>query len=314
MEIRGRQLHIGVQLQPQRASWAEYAQAVRRAEEVGAGSIWNADHLLPFAGPDDAPCFETLSTLAAMAVMTERVRIGVLVNGVLYRDPATLAKAAAQVDEMSGGRLEFSLGAAWAEREFAAYGLDFPPVGERLQRLDEALQIVKSLWTNERTTFEGRYYRIVDAPCAPKPVQQPLPPITVGGTGLGTVRVTARHATRLNVVGSPGLCIETYAKLERCCAQIGRDVNEIELSAHPSFAMAPSAEEAEERAEQFMAGLGRSLPADRSGWLIGTPEQVTGQLRRYLDAGVSHLVLAVGHPYDLEPLRVLRDEVVPALG
>ncbi len=146
MHVRGRPLHFGVQLQAQGTTWAEYARGAQAVEELGFGSVWTFDHLLPFVGPDDRPCFETLTTLGAMAVLTSRARIGVLVNGVLYRPPAVLAKAAAQVDEMSGGRLDFSLGAAWAEREFKAYGLDFPPLAERYARLDEALQLVKLLW------------------------------------------------------------------------------------------------------------------------------------------------------------------------
>jgi F420-dependent oxidoreductase-like protein len=314
MEIRGRQLHVGVQLQAQRSSWAEYAQAVRRAEELGVGSIWNFDHMLPFAGPDDGASFETLTTLGAMAVITSRVRIGTLVNGVLYRDPATLAKAAAQVDEMSGGRLEFTLGAAWAEREFRAYGLDFPPVSERLARLEEALQIVLSLWTKERTSFEGRYYSVVDAPCAPKPVQSPLPPITVGGAGLGTLRVAARHATRLNIVGSAQRCAESFARLERCCDEIGRPVEEIELSAHPGLAVAATRDEALALAERAAAAKGQTLGPDLSGTVLGTPAEAVEQFRRYLDVGVSHFVLGIDHPYDLEGLRLVLEEVIPALG
>src|SRR5260221_14142381 len=127
-----RRLRFGLQLQAQRTTWPEYIAAVRAAEELGFDTLWNFDHMLPFAGPDDAPCFETWTTLAAMAAATSRIRIGALVNGVLYRDPATLAKSAVMVDLISNGRLEFALGAAWAEREFRAYGLPFPSMGERL--------------------------------------------------------------------------------------------------------------------------------------------------------------------------------------
>src|ERR1035438_5499383 len=151
MEVRGRPLHFGVQLQAQRTSWQDYVAALRSVEELGFDSAWTFDHLLPFSGADDGAAFETLTTLGAMATLTTRVRIGVLVNGVLYRDPATLAKSAALVDQISGGRLEFSLGAAWAEREFRAYGLAFPSLEERYDRLEEALQIVRSLWTEHRT-------------------------------------------------------------------------------------------------------------------------------------------------------------------
>src|SRR5580658_9626135 len=170
MQVRGRPLHFGVQLHAQCATWADYAAGVQAVEELGFGSVWTFDHLLPFVGADDRPCLETLTTLGAMALLTSKARIGVLVNGVTYRHPAVLAKAAAQVDEMSGGRLDFSLGASWAEREFKAYGMEFPPLRERYARRDEALQLVKLLWTQDRTTYRGCFYQVEDAPCDPKPL------------------------------------------------------------------------------------------------------------------------------------------------
>ncbi len=176
MHVRGRPLHFGVQLQAQGTTWAEYARGVQAVEELGFGSVWTFDHLLPFVGPDDRPCFETLTTLGAMAVLTTRARIGVLVNGVLYRPPAVLAKAAAQVDEMSGGRLDFSLGAAWAEREFKAYGLDYPPLAERYARLDEALQLVKLLWPRTGPPSEGASTKCRRPLAIPSPCSHPTRP------------------------------------------------------------------------------------------------------------------------------------------
>jgi F420-dependent oxidoreductase-like protein len=313
MHVRGRPLHFGVQLQAQRTTWAEYARGVQAVEDLGFDSVWTFDHLLPFAGPDDRPCFETLTTLAAMAVLTSRARIGVLVNGVLYRSPAVLAKAAAQVDEMSGGRLDFSLGAAWAEREFKAYGLDFPPLAERYARLDEALQLVKSLWSQDRTTFRGRFYQAEEAPCNPKPVQTPHPPITIGGSGLGSLRIAVAHADRLNLVGPAAKCGERIAKLEQLCADAGRNFEEIELSAHPNIAVAPTADQAEALAHKSVAANSQDLGSQRAGWLIGTPTDVVEGLRGYTAVGVNHFVIAVGPPFDLAPLRLLQQEVFPAL-
>lgn len=314
MDVRGRPLHIGVQLQAQRTSWSEYADAVAAVEALGFDSVWTFDHLLPFAGPDDEPAFETLTTQAALALLTHRARIGVLVAGVLYRDPATLAKAAAQVDHISGGRLEFTLGAAWAEREFRAYGLPFPALAERYERTDEALQVVKALWTQPRTTFEGRHYRLQDAPGSPKPVQSPHPPITIGGGGMGSLRLAARHAQRWNAQGSPEKCAERAERLARCCEEVGRDPGEVELSLHPSLALAATHEDAEDQAVRATALLGQDLAEQRDRWLLGTPAEVTEQLRRYLDHGFSHYVIGIGHPFDLTALRALREEVLPALG
>jgi F420-dependent oxidoreductase-like protein len=314
MEVRGRPLHFGVQLQAQRSSWADYAAAVKAVEQLGYGSVWNFDHMLPFAGADDGPCFETLTTLSAMALLTERVRIGSLVNGVLYRDPATLAKAAAQVDQMSGGRLDFSLGAAWAEREFKAYGIDFPPLSERHARLDEALEIVKLLWSQPRATFHGRYYHVEDAPCEPKPVQSPHPPITIGGMGLATVRLAAKHADRFNMIGSPDKCADRIQKLEGYCADIGRGPAEIEFSLHPNVAVAASRHEAEALAARVAAANAVDLQANRASWVIGDPAEVTAALRSYIDLGINHFVFGVGHPFDMTFLRLLREEVLVALG
>ena len=314
MQVRGRPLHFGVQLQAQRTSWADYAAAVKATEELGYGSVWTFDHILPFSGADDGACFETLTTLSAMAMLTERARFGALVNGVLYRDPATLAKAAAQVDEISGGRLDFSLGAAWAEREFKAYGLNFPSLEERHARLDEALEIVKLLWSQPRTTFHGRYYRIEDAPCEPKPVQSPHPPITVGGMSLATVRLVAKHADRFNMIGPPEKCANRIEKLEQFCAEAGRDPADIEYSVHPTVVVARSRDEADALAGQIAARNAVDLAASRASWVIGAPADVAEGLRRYIDLGVNHFVFAVGYPFDMAALRLLREEVLAGLG
>jgi alkanesulfonate monooxygenase SsuD/methylene tetrahydromethanopterin reductase-like flavin-dependent oxidoreductase (luciferase family) len=313
VQVRGRPVHFGLQLQAQRVSWLDYADGVRAVEEIGFGSVWTFDHLLPFAGPDDGDCFETLTTMGALALVTQRARFGVLVNGNLYRHPAVLAKASAQVDQMSRGRLEFTLGAAWAEREFEAYGLGFPSLSERYARLDEALQVVKLLWGQHRTDFEGRFYRLAAAPCEPKPLQSPRPPITVGGTGRGSLKLAAKHADRLNMMGSPDECAGHIARLEQFCREIGRNMEEIELSLHPSFGLAPDHDGAVAHATRTAARLDTDLAAQSGRWLIGTPSELAAAIRPYLELGISHFVFASGFPLEPEPLRLLQNEVLPAL-
>ncbi|HUB70652.1 MAG TPA: TIGR03560 family F420-dependent LLM class oxidoreductase [Acidimicrobiales bacterium] len=314
MEVRGRPVHFGVQLQGQATGWEDYAAAVHTVEEMGFGSIWIFDHLLaPFDNAEDRPCFETLTTLGALALMTERVRIGALVNGVLYRDPAVLAKASAQVDEMSHGRLDFSLGAAWAEREFRAYGMPFPPLAERYARLDEALTIIKALWAQRRTTFHGRYYQLDDAPCEPKPVQSPHPPITIGGSGGGSLRVAALHADRLNMQGTPEKCARTAQRLRELCEEAGRDFNQIELSHHPAIVVRAGHEQAYERAMETARANSMNPDEVRDNWLIGTPAEVTDRVRQYLAVGVNHFVVGAGYPFDFESLGLLQEAVLPAL-
>jgi len=307
-----RRLRFGIQLQAQRATWPEYEAAVAAVEDLGFDAIWNFDHMLPFSGADDGACFETWTTLTAIAARTNRVRVGSLVNGVLYRDPATLAKSAAMVDQISGGRLEFTLGAAWAEREFRAYGLPFPPAGERMERLDEALTIVKQLWTQPRTTFEGRYYQIHDAPCEPKPLQRPYPPIMVGGNGKRTIRLAAKHADVWNGIGSPAHCAERIQMLREACAERGRDPDEIELTVHPTLAIARTHDEAETMARTIAASHGTNLEGARDSWLLGTPDEVRAQVQRYVDVGITQWMIGMGAPFDLDALRLFADEVAPA--
>lgn len=306
-----RPLRFGIQLQAQRTTWPEYRDAVTVVEDLGYDAVWNFDHMLPFSGADDGACFETFTTLAAMASLTSHVRIGSLVNGVLYRDPATLAKSAAMVDQISDGRLEFTLGAAWAEREFGAYGLPFPPVGERMERLDEALTIVKSLWTQPRTTFAGRYYQIHDAPCEPKPVQRPYPPIMIGGSGRRTIGIAAKHANVWNCIGSPEFCAERIAVLHAACAKIGRDPAEIELTVHPTLAIAATHDEAETKARAIAASHGNNLDDERAGWLLGTPDEIREQVQRYVDIGMTQWMMALGAPFDRDMLRLFANEVMP---
>jgi alkanesulfonate monooxygenase SsuD/methylene tetrahydromethanopterin reductase-like flavin-dependent oxidoreductase (luciferase family) len=313
MKVRGRQLHFGVHLQGQRTSWADYLGAARAVEALGYGSIWTFDHLLPFSGDTDGPCFETLTTLGALAVATSRVRLGALVNGVVYRHPAVLAKAAAQVDCMSDGRLEFSLGAGWAAKEFRTYGLEFPSLAERYQRLDEAMLLIKLLWGQQRSTFHGRYYHLDDAPCEPKPVQRPHPPITVGGTGLGSLRAAASHADRLNLIASPERCAELISALQTMRCAAGLTCDDIEFSVHTTLALAEHHEDAESYASQVAASHGVELPELRDTWLIGGPAAVTARLQRYLDVGVSHFIFALGYPFDLAPLQLFQQQVLPSL-
>lgn len=307
-----RRPRFGVQLPAQRTAWPDYIAAVKLVEELGFDSVWTFDHMLPWSGAEDGACFETWTTLAAMAAQTSSIRIGALVNGVLYRDPATLAKSAVQVDLISNGRLEFALGAAWAEREFRAYGLPFPPAAERLARLDEALQVVKALWMQPRTTYRGRYYTTDNAPCEPKPVQRPHPPIMVGGNGRGTLRVTARHATEWNGQGSPATCAERIAFLRQECGAIGRDPAEIALSVHPNLAIAPTREEAVTKGQAMARSNEQMLADPPDTWLLGTPAEIRTQLQRYLDIGVTHWIMGVAAPYDLDGLRLFASEVLPA--
>jgi F420-dependent oxidoreductase-like protein len=224
-------VRFGLKLSGQ-ATTVETLRAVWRiADEAGFDHLWDFDHFATNGqGGPDRPIYEGWALLAAMAEATSRVRIGCMVTGNTYRHPAVLAKLAVTVDHLSGGRLEFGIGAAWAEIEHAMLGLD--GLDHRVGRASESLRVIKSLWTQDRTTFDGRYYRLKNAIANPKPIQSPHPPIWIGAGGEQTIRLVARHADVWNPSGATrgkGLS-EAAARLDEACAAIGRDPSEIRRS------------------------------------------------------------------------------------
>jgi len=255
---------------------------VRAAEGVGFSTVTVMDHLyqIPGVGPLTDPMLEGWSVLAALARETSRVRLGTLVTGVTYRNPALLAKTATTLDVISGGRALFGLGAAWNDVEHDGYGFEFPPVRERMDRLDEALTIVRAMFTEERPSFEGRFYRIREALNEPRPIQPGGPPILVGGGGeQRTLRIAARHAdlTHWFAIGIEPLRRKTEI-LERYCAEIGRDPASIERTIGAPVIVAANDAEAQAFLER--------MPEDRRPFAqVGTAEQMARAMRPYLDAG-----------------------------
>jgi F420-dependent oxidoreductase-like protein len=224
-------LRFGLKLSGQDTTIEALRAVWRIADEAGFDHVWDFDHLASIGdGGPDRPIYEGWTLQAAMAEATKRVRIGCLVTGNTYRHPVLLAKEAVTVDHLSGGRLEFGVGAAWAEIEHSMYGIE--GLDHRVGRLSESLQIIKSLWTEERTNFDGRYYHLKDAIANPKPVQKPQPPIWIGASGETTLRLVARHADVWNAAGGgdAGKMKELIAKLEDACGAVGRDVSEIRRS------------------------------------------------------------------------------------
>lgn len=211
--------------------YPELEQFWRAADELGFEAIWNYDHFYGLVD-DTMPTHEGWTTLAAMAVVIRRARIGCMVTGVTYRNPAILAKMAVTVDHISGGRLDFGIGAGWHEAEHRGYGLEFPSAGTRVAMLDEALTVIRRLWTQGSVTFEGRFYTLHEAICEPKPVQRPHPPIVVGGSQTKMLRVIARHADEWNMPshGTPEQWGEVSNRLTEACAEVGRDPAEIRRS------------------------------------------------------------------------------------
>jgi F420-dependent oxidoreductase-like protein len=252
------------------------------AEGAGFNTVTVMDHLYQIqgVGPVTDPMLEGWSVLAALARETSRVRLGTLVTGVTYRNPALLAKTATTLDVLSGGRAIFGLGAAWNDVEHDGYGFEFPPVRERMDRLEEALTIVRKMFTEQRPSFEGRHYRIQDALNEPRPIQPGGPPILVGGGGeQRTLRIAARHAdmTHWFAIGIEPLRRKTEI-LERYCSEIGRDPASIERTMGAPVIVAANDAEAQAFLER--------MPEDRRPFAqVGTAEQMAGAMRPYLDAG-----------------------------
>jgi F420-dependent oxidoreductase-like protein len=223
-------LRFGLKASGQWISIEQLRAVWKIADEAGFDHLWDFDHLATIgANGPDGPVYEGWALQAAMAEATRRVRIGCMVTGNTYRHPIVLAKLAVTVDHLSGGRLEFGIGAAWAEIEHQMYGIE--GLDHRVGRLSESLQIIKSLFTEERTTFEGRYYQFKDAIANPKPIQKPHPPIWIGASGATTLRLTARHADVWNISGGDAAAVkDVIGRFEETCGQVGRDPSEIRRS------------------------------------------------------------------------------------
>jgi F420-dependent oxidoreductase-like protein len=254
----------------------------KAAEEAGLDLVTVMDHLYQIQGVGqvDEPMLEGWLVLAALARETSRVRLGTLVTGVTYRNPALLAKQVTTLDTISGGRAILGIGAAWNDVEHEGYGFDFPPVGERMDRLDEALAIITSMFNEDRPTFEGKHYRIERALNVPRPIQPGGPPIMVGGGGeQRTLRIAAKYADMTHWFP---LGMETLKRkdelLTRYCEEIGRDPSTIERTMATPVVVMGSETEAS-------AALERLPPERRPFIKIGTPEQAAEALRPYIDAG-----------------------------
>ena len=257
------------------------AELATAAEDAGFELVTVMDHFYQIRGigPETDPMLEAYSTLAALSQRTSRVRLGTLVTGVTYRNPAILAKTVTTLDVLSRGRAILGLGAAWNDEEHAGYGIEFPPVGERMDRLDEALTICHLMFTEERPSFEGRHYRIDRALNVPRPIQPGGPRVLVGGGGeQRTLKIAARHAdmTHWFPLGLPTL-LHKKQVLEQHCAAIGRDPTTIELTMATPVLLA--------RDEAEGATLLARLPPERRGAVATSPEQGAELLRPYLDAG-----------------------------
>jgi probable F420-dependent oxidoreductase len=253
---------------------ADLLEEVRAADASGWHGVWLADHYMPDTGdttPKRGDVYECWALLPALAAVTERVRIGTLVSPTSVHHPALLAKRAATIDRLSGGRLVLGLGAGWQVNEHHAYGIDLEPPGKRVSRFEEAIGIVRSLLTEDSTTFHGEFYDITDAPCDPKPVQSPLP-LLVGTRGPRMLRIAARNASEWNTWAAPDLAGRRTALLQ-ACETVGRSPATMWTSVNA------------------LVELGKSSPTPGYPAIAGTPQQLLDQLGHYAELGFDEFIL-----------------------
>jgi F420-dependent oxidoreductase-like protein len=309
MERRAR---FGVTLPQIKRSWEETRATADLADELGYDSLWVCDHLYGVPLPN-LPIFEAWSLLAAVAAITTRAQLGTLVTPPFFRNPAVLAKQIATIDRISNGRTIAGLGSGWFEAEFRAYGCAFPPLGERMRALEETVQILRSLWTEEKTNFAGRHYAVKDAFCEPKPVRRP--PILIGGGGERVLMgIAARHADVWNnlAVFQPALGAKVEA-LRRRCDEVGRDFSTLEISQQCVVVIEETTEAARvslEKAKKIYGGhLGSGLE-EHGIW--GAPDQVIERIERHRRLGCSLFVIEFFGRDTRVPARLFAEKVMPA--
>jgi F420-dependent oxidoreductase-like protein len=291
----------------QGATYDELLRVAKATEDLGFDAFFRSDHYLTIGGAGGVGSTDAWATLAGLARETSRIRLGTLVSPVTFRLPGVLAITVAQVDQMSGGRVELGLGTGWYDGEHAAYGIPFPPLGERFERLEEQLQVVRGLWSAEGSfTFEGKHYRLVDSPALPKPAQRPRPPIVMGGFGARrTPRLAATYADEYNVPMHPfGETVEAFGRVRAACEQTGREVL---LSAAQTIAVGKDEAEVRRRAE----AIGQDPARLREGGLCGTPAEVVDKIGRFGEAGASRVYLQTLDLRDLDHLELVASEVLP---
>jgi F420-dependent oxidoreductase-like protein len=283
---------------------------VERAESYGFDSFWVMDHFhqIPNVGELREPMLEGWTTQSVAAGFTNKIKLGTLVTGIVYRHPSVLAKVGATLDVLSKGRLFMGIGAAWNVDEATAYGIPFPPVKERMQRLEEAVQIIRKMWTEESATFTGKFYQIRNAYCNPKPIQKPYPPIMIGGSGeRRTLKIAAKYGDACNIFGSVETVKKKLGVLREHCRAVGRDYDAIVKSKLGRIVIDKDRNKIDEAIE--------GMPEDRlrEYAIYGTPEEVRRKVEAFRDAGVDYLIVNLEPDKELQALELFTNEVMKKL-
>ncbi|MGD0386615.1 MAG: LLM class F420-dependent oxidoreductase [Solirubrobacteraceae bacterium] len=293
------------------------AEVAGAADESGFDSVWVMDHFYQIAmvGPRTDPMLESYTLLGALAARTNRVSLGTMVTGVTYRNPALLAKQVTTLDVVSGGRAILGIGAAWNEEEHAGYGFAYPPIGERLDRLEEALQICRAMFTQETASFSGRHYTVAEALNFPRPIRPGGIPILVGGGGeRRTLALVAKYADACNIFGDLPTVAHKLEVLARHCEAIGRDPATITKTRLGGLAIAASAQEADRKGREMARARGMDEERYSDYVIAGDPDSVCEQVATYLDAGLDGLIFNMHDAHEIEPVRLAGETLSKAFG
>ena len=311
-------LTYGVQIEPQVGyNWKEIIDIVQTAEKIDFTHAWFSDHLLLREDSVDTNCFECIAAMQGAVAMTEKLRIGPLVLCNLYRYPSILAKQFATLDQFSNGRMEFGYGAGWKEIEFNQYGIDFPNGQVRLDMFEEAIQIIKSLWTEERTNFDGKYYKIKNAVAAPKPFQKPYPTlwIGVGGGKDKILDLTAKYGEGVNFVWAIPVdeLEQKFNKVDDLMIKHGREPKEMKKSYGAFTSIYRDEEEKEkhlnETAEHMKISVDE-LEKRQANIIHGTPEEVVSKIKAYKKIGVEHLIFMFPQNKEVEQMKFFKEKIM----
>ncbi|MEA2527030.1 MAG: hypothetical protein QOF73_4257 [Thermomicrobiales bacterium] len=289
-------------------TYADTLAMTRAGEDAGFQASLLAEHYYPSSGNMDRMSADAWVFLGGLARDTARIRLGSLVSPVTFRHPSVLAKMAATLDHMTDGRAELGIGAGWLESEHAAYGFPFAAPAERVDMMEEQLQVITGLWSQDPFSFDGAHYQLQNCRFTPKPVQQPHPPLLVGGrpTSVRLVRLAAEYAQEFVIaLATPAQCREVRERLDRACGKVGRDPATLGLAVFAGVCVAATDAEVDERRERLLEGA-RPHMRNTDAWIMGTPEPAADQVRQFEAAGVGRLMFSVEND--------LHREMVPVLG
>lgn len=315
-------MKLGVMIEGQEGlNWERWKRIVRATEDLGFESLWRSDHFFSLMGPRDRDALETFVSLVHVAESSSRIRFGTLVCSMTFRHPSLLARMAAGVDQLSGGRFILGIGGGWNVPEHEAFGIEFPPVKRRMDMLEDSAALIRALWDNEQASYNGRVFSLKEARLNPKPAQSPAPLLIGGGGEKRTLRVVARFADEWNV---PAMPIDRYRTkveaLEAHCERQKRDPGTIARSLMCAFLIGETEADVKKRVEAIQKVIPplAQMPADGAaamlrsrGWITGTPAEAVEQIQALEAEGVSRIMLQHHNQTDFQVLELIAKEVLP---